>query len=193
MAKVAVVCPAGTVIVGGNPTVAVLLDSVTTSPELKAGPLRVKVPIAPFPPRTLFGVIDNPVIVAGLTVTVAVAERPPNTPVMVATDCELTANVCATKLACVLPAATVTDAGTVTLEALLERVTIFPEDPAGSDNVTRPVEVFPPVSTLGLKLIDAKGRGLIVNWAVLLVPFKVAVIVATVGVVTLRVFIEKVA
>ena len=99
MAKVAVVCPAGTVTEDGTPTVAVLLDSVTTSPELKAGPLRVTAPIAPFPPTTIFGLIDNPVIVAGLTVTVAVDECPPNAAVIVATDWVLTANVCAEKVA----------------------------------------------------------------------------------------------
>jgi hypothetical protein len=55
---VAVVAPAATVTLAGTWTTAgMLLDRVTTSPPVGAGPFSVTVPVEGFPPCTLLGLI----------------------------------------------------------------------------------------------------------------------------------------
>src|SRR3954449_4491118 len=73
--NVALVAPAGTVTLAGTVAAAVLLlASVTTSPPLGAGPLRVTVPWEAFPPVTLAGLRltpDTATPAAGFTASVA--------------------------------------------------------------------------------------------------------------------------
>ena len=62
MAKVAFVFPLRTTMLAGVCTAAVLLlDSVTMAPPDGAGPLRVRVPVAPVPPTTVVGVTESDV------------------------------------------------------------------------------------------------------------------------------------
>jgi hypothetical protein len=81
----------------------------------------------------------------------------------------LTGNV-----ALVVPAATVTLAGTVAAAvSLLERGTAAPPLGAGPLNVTVPVEVDPPVTLIGLSAIEervAEPCGVTVSEAVLVPP-----------------------
>ena len=60
----------------------------------------------------------------------------------------------AVKLAAVAPEATVTDAGTVSAAALLDKVTVIPPDPAVCDNVTVQVEVAPELRLVGLQATE---------------------------------------
>ena len=63
--KVAVECPAPTVTVAGTlPTAGLLLVSETLAPPLGAGPLKVTVPVEPWPPTTAVGVRVNEVRLA---------------------------------------------------------------------------------------------------------------------------------
>jgi hypothetical protein len=91
------------------------------------------------------------------------------TEVELATVVVLTANV-----ALVAPEATVTLTGTVAADALLERLTTAPLLGAGPLRVTVPVEGEPPVTLLGLSVIEervgAVPAGVTVSIAVLLAP-----------------------
>jgi hypothetical protein len=81
---------------------------------------------------------------------------------------EETATVVTVKVAVVLPAGTVTEAGTVAAAVLLlDKVTVVP--PVGADvaNVTVPWEEAPPVTEIGLKLKELKATGAMVKAAVL--------------------------
>ena len=58
--NVAVILPPGTVTLAGTvATEGLLLDSVTTTPPLGAGPLSVTVPVEPLPPTTEDGLKDR--------------------------------------------------------------------------------------------------------------------------------------
>ena len=85
-----------------------------------------------------------------------VAEVDDETPVV------LTVNV-----AVVAPAATVTEAGTVALVLLDDRVTAAPPVPAALERVTVPVEEFPPETDVGLTATEVTVGPLIVSVAVL--------------------------
>jgi hypothetical protein len=77
--KVALVEPAGTVTLAGTVATAVLLlESVTMAPPVGAGPLRVTVPCEEPPPVTEVGFrTSEAAVIAGTTVSVAVAVAPP--------------------------------------------------------------------------------------------------------------------
>ena len=77
------------------------------------------------------------------------------------------------KFALVAPAATVTLAGSVAAEALLERETRAPLPGAGPLRVTVPVEGDPPVTLVGLSATEesvAELGGVTVSEAVLVAP-----------------------
>src|SRR5437899_6535801 len=57
--KVALVAPAGTMMVAGTVAALELHDSVTVPPPLSAGALKVTVPVAAVPPTTLIGLNDT--------------------------------------------------------------------------------------------------------------------------------------
>ena len=79
MANVTVLAPAGTNTVGGTPaTVGALAASFTSTPPAGAGPDRVIVPTADWPPRTVDGLIDKRVKRGAVTAKVARALPPPS-------------------------------------------------------------------------------------------------------------------
>jgi hypothetical protein len=88
---------------------------------------------------------------------------------MVAVAEEVTAVVVRLKVAVVLPAATVTVAGTVAEVLLLDKVTEIPPVGAAALKVTVPVDELPPVTVVGLSDTDNKAAvGEMVSAAVLL-------------------------
>ncbi len=76
--NVADVAPGGTVTVAGTPTVCVELASETIAPPVPAGPVRVIVPVAGWPPATTLGLMERLASPAGngLMVMFAVAYDP---------------------------------------------------------------------------------------------------------------------
>ena len=80
---------------------------------------------------------------------------------------EVTGVVVTVKFAVVLPAATVTLAGTVAEGLVLDNATVMPSIGAGVFRVTVPVEELPPVTEAGLSDSEDKpGTGRIVSDAV---------------------------
>jgi hypothetical protein len=70
--NVAVVWPAGTTTLAGTTTQDELLCSGTVMPPEGAGPLKMIVPVAPAPPKTVFGATDSDAADGGCSVSVAV-------------------------------------------------------------------------------------------------------------------------
>jgi hypothetical protein len=149
----ALVFPAGTVTVLGTLAELLSLESDTTAPPEGAGPSRVTVPCDDEPPVTLVGFRLTVVTAnAGVMFREVSKELAPmvavmNTLVLEETDVVVTVNEAA-----VLPAATVTLAGTVAAELLLESETTFPPEGAAALRVTVPVELFPPTTVVGFKV-----------------------------------------
>jgi hypothetical protein len=199
--NVALVAPAATVTLEGTVAAAALLERLTTAPLLGAGPLSVTVPLEEEPPVTLLGlrVIEERVgdVPAGVTVSVAVFVVVPRVAVMVTGVEAVTAVVFTVNVALVAPAATVTLAGTVAADALLERDTTAPLLGAGPLRVTVPVEEEPPVTLLGLSVIEESVGGVPAGVTVSVAVFadvpKVAVIVAEVEEVTVLLLTVNVA
>ena len=121
----ALVAPAGIVILGGTfATVELLPDSATRAPPLKAGPVNVTVPVAVLSPTTVAGFTLNEASAGGSTVRVATTESGPSEAERVIDLVVLTGMVVMLKLALVDPAGIATAGGTfATDESLLERVT----------------------------------------------------------------------
>src|SRR5438876_2898163 len=88
----------------------------------------------------------------------------------------VTALVLTVNVALVAPAVTVTLEGTVATDvSLLESATCAPPDGAGPLSVTLPVDEFPPVTLVGLRVSEVRvggggGAGLTVSEAVLVMP-----------------------
>jgi hypothetical protein len=156
----ALVAPAGTVMLEGiNPPVGMLVVSVTKAPPVGAGPLKETASEVDFPPTTLAGVKVRLVgtILAAVTVSVADAEVPFDVAVILGVAVAVTALVDTVNVADVLPATTVTDAGT---EAglLVLRATAYPPVGAAPLIVTVPVDEAPPVTLVGLSVrLDGVG------------------------------------
>ena len=91
--KVTSVAPAGTVIVAGTVTNALLLESATCRPVLGAGPESVIVPVEDTPPTTLAGLKEIVVAIGLSTVSVPLADVPKLEPVIVTTVSRLTVDV----------------------------------------------------------------------------------------------------
>jgi len=104
----------------------------------------------------------------------------------------VTALVVAVKVAVVALPATFTLTGTVA-PVVACRLTVRPVDGAGPVSVTVPVEELPPITDVGFMLTEASAGGLTVSPACALLLPNVAVIVATVEVLTATVVIGKVA
>ena len=94
-----------------------------------------------------------------MAVIVTDASRPPHV-------------VVAVNDALVLPAGTVTDAGTVTYDELSDSVTTAPPVGAAPVSVTVPCEGLPPVTLAGLKLTELRvaAAGVTVSVAVRVTP-----------------------
>ena len=143
--KVADVAPAATVTLAG--TVPMVVDDdarVTTAPPIGAALVRVTVPVTVLPPVTAVTTVVrlDKTAAGGVTVMVAVPLELFVVAVMVAFVFAFTVPAVIVKLAVRVPAATVTDTGTLaTAESLDERLTTLPPTGALVDKVTVPVVV----------------------------------------------------
>jgi hypothetical protein len=153
--KLALDAPSKTVTFAGvEATEGLPLDKVTSAPPAGAGPVRVTVPVAGFPPPTVDGltVSDKIPSVEGVTVNVAFLVWPPKEPEIVTLVVELTTKVVTGNVAVLDPGATVTVAGTAATEVLLfERVNTAPLG-AAALRVTVAVEVPPLATVVGFRL-----------------------------------------
>jgi hypothetical protein len=164
--------PAGTVIVAGTVTAAVLLlENTTTAPSLGAGAVSVTVTDAVAPPCTLAGLrltVSSVAVGGGAgAVTVMVAVRVIPLYVAEITDdvVELTALVATEEVVAeVLPAGTVIVAGTVTAAVLL-LVSDNTAPPAGAGAVSATVAeaVAPPCTVAGLRLTELRATAVTVH------------------------------
>ena len=171
-ANVTVVLPDVTVTLEGTVTTEVLLlDSVTVAPLEGDGPLSVTVPVEFCdPPFTVVGFRVSELRVGALTVSVA-ERATPSVPVILTEVLDATGLVVMVKVAVVAFAATVTLAGTcAAVVLLLDRVTTAPFAGAGPFSVTVAVEVFPPITDVGLRTSELRVAALTVNVAVLVTP-----------------------
>ena len=191
--NVALVVAAGTITDDGTVAAALLLLRLTEEPPPGAGPVSVTVPVELVPPATVVGFKLSVLRAGALTVSVAVRVVVPKRPVIVTEVDADTGDVVTVNVVLVLPAGTVTDAGTVAAALLLLRAISAPPTAAGPLRVTVPVELLPPSTLVGLRLIALKAGGFTVNVAVRVVEPKIAVIVAAVEAVTGTVVTVKVA
>ena len=152
--NVAEVAPAATVTVAGSEAFAELEVSETTVPPEDAGPFSVIVPVEDVPPVTELGETARLLMVGASIVRVAVLVTLPPVLVMVAVVVVATAVVLTVKVAEVAPAGTVTLAGRVAFVELDDNVMTMPPVGAVPVRVTVPVEVFPPTTSVGLRLTD---------------------------------------
>lgn len=162
IAKAALVAPWATDTLDGTAASGALLDSDTENPPAGAAAVNVTVPCADAPPATLVGFTETADRAAGAGggATVSAAERvtPPKVPVMVADVDAVTATVLTAKVALVLPAATVTFAGTAAALELLVKFTTIPPDGAALVSLAVPWELLPPTTLVGLSVIaDSVG------------------------------------
>jgi hypothetical protein len=150
MVKVADRAPAAIVTLRGTCAAGVLLlIKVTTAPTVGAAPLRVTVPVELLPPTTEIG--DGVTEDRDAAVTVSVAfVLVPRVAVTMEVVVEATPNVVTVKVADVLPANTITLAGTLAAAVLLlVRLTETPPVGAAAFSRTVPVELFPPTTLVG--------------------------------------------
>src|SRR5712691_5335185 len=188
--NVVLVLPAGTVtlpIAGTLATAVLLLERVTTAPPVGAAALKVTVPVEDAGPTTLVGLSASVESVTGgggaggETVSSAVLVRPPKEAEIVMVVDAVTEVVVTLKLAVVVPAATVTLAGTVaTTVLLLERVTAVAAEGAGL-MLTVPCKVLPPATVAGVSVTLLRAGGALgvqpdnVAWVELPPPFTVTI------------------
>jgi len=158
--KVWVVAPAGTVTVAGTTAAALLLVRLTTSPPEGAGPLKVTVPVAVFPPTTgPVKLIDARVATGApaMRVSVAVSLTPAAEAVTVTGVVTATPVDVIVKGALMAPAGTVMVAGTMTAGLPLLRDTLTPPSGAAMLSVTVPVAEPPPATVAGAMLSPVRN------------------------------------
>ncbi len=160
------VLPAATVTVAETVANASELLNLTTIPPAPAGPLRVIVPVGCVPPATAVGVRVTDCSEGGLIDSPAVIEVFPFFPVIVTNLYAETGEVLIVKVTSLCPDGTVTVAGTVAAELLLDRLTTNPFVPALAFKLTVPVVATPPFTVDGLTLTRASVMGEIVRVAV---------------------------
>jgi hypothetical protein len=188
------VAPAATVTEAGTPTPGLLLVKVTLIPPAGAGPVRFTLfNVVEAPPTTVVGERVTESNATGFTVRIAVLLTPFKVAVIVIGAVAETAEVVIVNAAdAVAPAATVTEAGTPTPGSLLVKLTLIP--PAGAAPVRftlfKVVET-PPTVDVGDSTTESNAIGFTVRIAVLLTPFKVAVMVIDVVAETAEVVIVK--
>ena len=129
-------------------------ERFTTKPPVGASPLSVTVPVAEAPPTTVAGASVNETNAGGCTVSVAIAEIPLAEPVITAEVWVATAVVLTVKVDEVLPADTVTVAGTVAFVELLLNLTTNPPFAAASVSFKVAVLDIPPGTAAGLTVTD---------------------------------------
>jgi len=151
--KLAVFHPDGTVTDDGTENAAVLVANDTRVPLGPAAADRVTVQTALFPAPTIPGLqtseLSGPELCA-VRLIWAVWEPPLTVAVTVALWLEPTEPAAAEKVAVFDPAATLTVAGTVRLELLLESETLMAVEPAALDKVTVQVDDPPVVRLVGV-------------------------------------------
>src|SRR3989441_4149002 len=138
--NVTLVAPTGTVTLAGTVAAVLSLDSVTCAPPAGAGPFSVTVPVEFPPPVTVVGFSASERRAAGFTVRVAGRGTPLQEAAMVDEVDAATALVVTVNVTLVAPTGTVTLAGTVAAELLLDSVTCAPPAGAGPPRGTVPVE-----------------------------------------------------
>jgi len=163
--KLPVFDPAATVTEAGTVTAELLLAKLTANPPLGAAAFSVTVQLSvPAPvmdPLTQVSALNTGTLVPNCRTKVSAT--PPAFAVSVAVCAELTADTVAVKLAVVAPAATVTEAGTVTAELLLARVTANPPLGAAALSVTVQLSVPAPdidplTQVSALKVVDVSDE-----------------------------------
>ena len=177
--KVALVEPAGTVTEAGTVRAALLLLNDTTCPPVGAALVWLTVQVLNAPEFTVEGKQASEDKTAGATrVRLAVPDPPFRMAVSRAVASLETAATVAVKLALVAVAATVTDAGTATLELLLARAMAAPPEGAAADRETVHVADAAPVIVVGVhdKALNCGAGGWTVTVVVTL-SLPVAVIV----------------
>jgi len=144
--NVAVFAPAATVTLAGTVATDVFDEErVTTTPLPVALPVSVTVPVDETPPKTLAGLSVTEESAAGVRTIGAALVVPEYVAEIPTADCDATPSVVIVKVFEVVPAETVTLAGTVArLESELARVTMVPPVGAGPFSVTVPVTAVPP-------------------------------------------------
>lgn len=146
--------------------------------------MRVTVPVEDVPPVTDVGFRTTPVGVGAFTVSVPFVELPPMVAVIVALVLVDTAEVGIANFTTVVPAATVTVAGTVATLLLDVRFTTVPPAGAADASVTAPSPLCPPKTEDGSTLRVKVAAALSVNVALVVVPLRVAEILPVVLVVS---------
>jgi len=134
----------------GSDAARLLLDRSMVTPPVGAGLLSVKVPTEEAIPATVVGFRVRDASVGALMLKLADSVVPFRFALIVTDVSEGTGVVFTVNVPVVLPAATVTVAGTAAAALLLERLTTVPPEPAGPARVTVPVDVLPPGTEVGL-------------------------------------------
>jgi len=165
-AKVALVLPEATVTEDGTVTAEELSVREITLPLEVAGPVNVIVPWVLLPPITDEEFRLTEFRAGGDTVSVEVLLVPLSVAVIVAEAEAETAVVAMANVAVVLPAATVTEPGTVAAALLLDNETAIPPEGAAAARVTVPWELLLPVTVVGLRLSELNAGGFMVRVAV---------------------------
>src|SRR6185503_496528 len=131
-----------------------LLERATCAPPAGAGPLRLTVPTELAPPVRVAGASESEPTTGGWMVSAAVCVVPPKEAEIVTGVAAATALVVTGKVAVLVPAATVTLAGTLAAPLLLASATCAPPEGAGPLNVTVATEAVPPVTFAGATTSD---------------------------------------
>jgi hypothetical protein len=158
--KVEVVDPAATVTEAGTESNMLLLDNATLDPPAGAVWVSVTVQVlAPLCPK-LVGLHATPETSTGATRLITnVCEVLPSVAVTVALWLlVIVLDAVAMNFAVVVPAATVTEAGTVSEVLLLDSATLDPPVGAAEFRVTVQLEEAPGIRLPGLHVIDEKGE-----------------------------------
>ena len=176
------VAPAGTrTVAGTDATAGLLLVSVIVTPAEPAlgMPLSSAIAKTGWPPLMEFGLSRIEMSTGRRTVSVAVRLAPLRPAMIVALPSAVWGSEVTVKLPDEAPAGMTMFAGTVAREVALEdNATVRPPTGAGPVNVTVPVEVAPPVTAVGFNVRVEIAEATIDRFAVLLKPFRLAVIVA---------------
>jgi hypothetical protein len=197
--NVAVEAPERTVTVAGTTADPLELESETTFPPTGAAPLSVIVPVEGEPPVRLVGLKATETRSAGLTVIVAGCVEPGIDAVRRIPCAVATGEVVTMQEVELVPAPTVTVAGTAaTVAFALLRETVVPPVGANPVRVTVPVDTPPPRTVFGERVNAAMPGGVTVRDVVRVSVPSVAVIVRFVDeptgdVATLNVAVEEAA
>ena len=156
IAKETEVAPASTLTLLGTDAELVLDLMPMAVPPSGAAPLSRMVPMDELPPMTVDGLRVSAAREGGLTLRLAVALKVPDLPVSVTVVGAATGEVVALNVIDLEPAGTVTLSGTVAARLLLVTLTANPPEGAALLIEMVPVEPDPPMTELGLSLMDER-------------------------------------